>query len=144
MIKKYIHINNNRKFIMTFFDFDVTYCPVELSLQLINRKWVIQIIRDMFFGKKRFSEFKEGKPELTNKALSRCLRYMEGEGLIEKITDEEDKRVNYYILTEKGRSLNRLIYDLVVFTLDNDDDPTHYSEKTKEETKQIFREKLGV
>ena len=41
MIKKYININNNRKFIMTFFDFDVTYCPVELSLQLINRKWVI-------------------------------------------------------------------------------------------------------
>ena len=41
---------------MTYFDFDVTYCPVELSLQIINRKWVLQIIRDMFFGKKRVQE----------------------------------------------------------------------------------------
>lgn len=129
---------------MTYFDFDVTYCPVELSLQIINRKWVLQIIRDMFFGKKRFSEFKEDKPDLTNKALSRCLKYMENEGLIEKITDKDDKRINYYILTKKGRSLNQIIYDLVVFTLDNDDDPTHYSQKTKEENKKIFREKLGL
>lgn len=129
---------------MTYFDFDVMYCPVELSLQIINRKWVLQIIRDIFFGKKRFSEFKEDKPDLTNKALSRCLKYMENEGLIEKITDKDDKRINYYILTKKGRSLNQIIYDLVVFTLDNDDDPTHYSQKTKEETKKIFREKLGL
>ena len=69
---------------------------------------------------------------------------MENEGLIEKITDKDDKRINYYILTKKGRSLNQIIYDLVVFTLDNDDDPTHYSQKTKEETKKIFREKLGL
>ena len=129
---------------MTYFDFDVTYCPVELSLQIINRKWVLQIIRDMFFGKKRFSEFKEDKPDLTNKALSRCLKYMENEGLIEKITDKDDKRINYYIQTIKGRSLNQIIYDLVVFTLDFDYDPTHYSQKTKEETKKIFREKLGL
>lgn len=128
---------------MTYFDFDVTYCPVELSLQIINRKWVLQIIRDMFFGKKRFSEFKEDKPDLTNKALSRCLKYMENEGLIEKITDKDDKRINYYILTKKGRSLNQIIYDLVVFTLDNDDDPTHYSQKTKEETKKNIPRKIG-
>lgn len=42
-------------------------CPVELAMQLINKKWVIQLIRDMFFGKSRFREFKEGKPGLSNK-----------------------------------------------------------------------------
>ncbi|HIH35262.1 MAG TPA: helix-turn-helix transcriptional regulator [Methanosphaera sp.] len=50
---------------MTFFESEITECPVELSLRIINRKWVLQIIRDMFFGKKRFSEFKEGKPDLS-------------------------------------------------------------------------------
>ena len=39
-------------------------CPVELAMQLINRKWIIQLIRDMFFGKTRFNEFKENKPNL--------------------------------------------------------------------------------
>ncbi len=129
---------------MTFFESDMTECPVELSLRVINRKWVLQIIRDMFFGKKRFSEFKEGKPDLTNKALSRCLKFMETENLIEKITDKENKKNTHYILTEKGKSLNQLIYDLVIFTLDNDNDPSHFSEETKNNTKKIFREKLEL
>lgn len=128
---------------MTFFESDISDCPVELSLRVINRKWVIQIIRDMFFGKKRFSEFKDGKPDLSNKALSRCLKFMEDEGLISKNIDEE-KNFSYYLLTDKGRSLNRLIYDLVIFTLDNDDDPTHFSEETKIYAKKVFREKLGL
>ena len=29
-------------------------CPMELAMELISRKWVIQILRDMFFGKKTF------------------------------------------------------------------------------------------
>jgi len=37
---------------------------------------------------------------------------MEDEGLISKNFDEE-KNFSYYLLTDKGRSLNRLIYDLV-------------------------------
>ena len=57
----------------------------------------------MFFGKTRFSEFQEEKPEMSNKALPRSLRFMEEQGLIEKIEDE-------YFLTEKGKSLNKLIY----------------------------------
>ena len=129
---------------MTFFESEITECPVELSLRIINRKWVLQIIRDMFFGKKRFSEFKEGKPELTNKALSRCLKFMENENLIEKIVDIENKRNTHYILTDKGKSLNQIIYDLVIFTLDNDNDPNHFTEETKKNTKQIFKEKLEI
>ena len=37
-------------------------CPMELAVELISRKWVIQILRDMFFGKKRFNEFKVENP----------------------------------------------------------------------------------
>ena len=29
-------------------------CPVDRTLSLINKKWSIQIIRDIFFGKKTF------------------------------------------------------------------------------------------
>lgn len=118
---------------MTYFDFEITHCPVELSLDLINRKWVLQIICDMFFGKTRFSEFQEGRPELSNKALSRSLRFMENQELIEKIDDE-------YFLTEKGKSLNKLIYDLVEFTLDNNSDL--YKEETAIKAKEGFKKQL--
>lgn len=40
----------------------VKQCPVEFSLNIIQKKWVVQIIRDMFFGKEHFNEFKEDKP----------------------------------------------------------------------------------
>ena len=58
-------------------------CPVDRTLNLISKKWSIQIIRDMFFGKKHFKEFKEGK-DISNKVLSSCLADLEKNGLIEK------------------------------------------------------------
>lgn len=59
-------------------------CPVDRTLNLINKKWSIQIIRDIFFGKKHFKEFQEDKPNLSNKVLSNCLKELENNGLIEK------------------------------------------------------------
>lgn len=122
---------------MTYFDFELTHCPVELSLDILNRKWVLQIICDMFFGKSRFSEFQEGRPELSNKALSRSLKFMEKQGLIEKMVDESNIK---YFLTEKGRSLNKLIYDLVEYTLDNNREL--YNEETIVKAKEGFKKQL--
>ena len=78
---------------MTYFDFELTHCPVELSLDIISRKWVLQIICDMFFGKSRFIEFKQERPNLSNKALSRCLKLMEEENLIKKAIDDTIKPI---------------------------------------------------
>lgn len=120
---------------MTYFDFEITHCPVELSADLISRKWVLQIICDMFFGKTRFSEFQEGKPELSNKALSRSLKFMKGENLIEKVDDE-------YFLTEKGKSLNKVIYDLIEFTLDNNEE--YYAQETILKAKEAYKKQLLI
>ena len=125
---------------MTYFDFELTHCPVELSADLISRKWVLQIICDMFFGKTRFTEFKEGKPELSNKALSRSLRFMEEQGLIERVVDRDDKTNIEYFLTEKGKSLNKVIYDLVEFTLDTNEQ--YYNAETIIKTKKGFKKQL--
>lgn len=122
---------------MTYFDFELTHCPVELSLDILNRKWVLQIICDMFFGKSRFSEFQEGRPELSNKALSRSLKFMDEQGLIEKMVD--DTNIEYF-LTEKGRSLNKLIYDLVEYTLDNNKEL--YNDETVIKAKEGFKKQL--
>ncbi len=122
---------------MTYFDFEITHCPVELSLDIINRKWVLQIICDMFFGKTRFSEFQEGRPDLTNKALSRSLNYMKSEGLIVK--EVNDSNIEYF-LTEKGKSLNKIIYDLVEFTLENNEE--YYSKETVIKAKEAYKKQL--
>lgn len=113
-------------------------CPMELVVDLIRKKWVIHIIRDLFFGKSRFHEFKEGKPNLSNKVLSNCLKEMEKNGLIHKIVDKIDKKNVKYILTEKGKSLNKVLYEIAMLSVEGES----YSDKIKSEVKETFRNKL--
>ena len=116
----------------------VKSCPIELVVKLINKKWVIQIMRDLFYGKSRFNEFKEDKPDLSNRVLSRCLKDMENNGLIQKIVDKCDKKNVRYILTEKGRSLNKVIYEIAMVSVESE----NYSDKLKGDLKANFRENL--
>ena len=112
--------------------------PIDNVIQLIRKKWVVQIINDLFFGKSRFHEFKENKPKLSNRVLSSCLKDMEDNGLIKRIADKYDKKNVRYYLTEKGQSLNKIIYEMAIFSVDTE----NYTDKTKTELKSVFKEKL--
>ena len=118
-------------------------CPVDVTLNLINKKWSIQIIRDMFFGKKHFKEFKEDKPKLSNKVLSNCLKELEENGLIEKVVLNTTPVTTEYYLTEYGKSMNRIVYELAMFTLYDENDNT-YSDETRCELKNTFKEVLEI
>lgn len=118
-------------------------CPVDRTLNLINKKWSVQIIRDLFFGKKHFKEFKEDKPKLSNKVLSNCLKELEENGLIEKKVINTTPVTTEYYLTEYGRSMNRIIYELAMFTL-HDENDNRYSSETRESLKEDFRQTLGI
>lgn len=116
----------------------VKSCPIELVVKLINKKWVIQIIRDLFYGKSRFHEFKEDKPDLSNKVLSNCLKDMENNGLIHRVVDKCDKKNVRYKLTEKGKSLNKILYEIAMVTVESE----NYSDKLANELKASFKENL--
>lgn len=125
---------------MTDIENTVKYCPVELSLDLITKKWVVQLIRDMLFGKSHFNEFKEDK-NITNKVLSRCLKQMEENGLLTKTVNDNSTEYN---LTKKGKALNKVVYELGMFTVDTDENNKYYSEESKEEIRKLFKEKLDI
>lgn len=114
-------------------------CPIELAMQLINRKWVIQLLRDMFFGKTLFNEFKEDKPGLSNKVLSHCLKDMEENELIKR--HELDDAIEYR-LTERGQSLNKVLYELAMFTLNSNLAEEYYSDEYIDELKVVFSDAL--
>lgn len=124
-------------------DSEKIVCPVDKTLNLINKKWSIQIIRDMFFGKKHFKEFKEDKPKLSNKVLSNCLKELEENGLIRKEVLNTSPVTTEYYLTEYGKSMNRIIYELAMFTLQNDDEHS-YSDEVRDDLKNTFKEKLEI
>ena len=122
---------------------DRIVCPVDKTLNLISKKWSIQIIRDMFFGKKHFKEFKEDKPKLSNKVLSNCLKDLEENGLIEKKILNTTPVTTEYYLTDYGRSMNRIVYELAMFTLDDELDDT-YPEDKRAELKKDFKRTLQI
>ena len=98
---------------------DLIACPIENTLKLINRKWAVVLIRDMFLGKKRFSEFKEGKDNLSNNVLSDTLKTMESDGLIDKrIFKNGNKNLTEYYLTPRGLRLNKILFEMASFGLD--------------------------
>ena len=112
-------------------------------MKLISKKWVIQLVRDMFFGKSHFNEFKENKPNLSNKVLSNCLKDMEKNGLIVKKVADGSMNTEYK-LTEKGLSLNKVIYELASFTLVNDLDNKYYDEESKKYIDNLFKSILNI
>lgn len=116
-------------------------CPVDRTLNLINKKWSIQIIRDMFFGKKHFKEFKEDKPNLSNKVLSGCLKELEENGIIGKKVLNTTPVTTEYYLTEYGQSMNKIIYELAMFTLRDDDS---YNDETRHALKERFKNALNI
>ncbi len=116
-------------------------CPVDQSLKLFSKKGHIQIIRDLFFGKKRFKEFKEDKPDLSNKVLTDCLKDLESNGLIGKKTFEDNSKVTEYFLTNEGKRMNRIIYELAMFTLEKDESPT---DNKRDEIIDLFKTTLNI
>lgn len=121
-----------------------SFCPVSKALTFISKKWSIEIIKDMFFGKKRFKEFKEGKPNLSNKVLSDCLKNLENNGIIEKRILNSTPVTTEYHLTKLGKSLNRVIYELAIFALDNCENKECAEENVRINIKQNFKEALQI
>ena len=116
-------------------------CTVDQSLKLFSKKWHIQIIRDLFFGKNRFKDFKEDKPDLSNKVLTACLKDLESNGLIGKKTFEDNSKVTEYFLTDEGKRMNKIIYELAMFTLENDESK---SDTKRDEIIELFKTTLDI
>ena len=119
-------------------------CHIDKAVVLFNKKWTIQLIRDMFFGKKQFKEFQEDKPDLSNKVLSQRLKELENNGLVEKKVLNTTPISSEYHLTEYGKKLNRVIYELAVFILDESDFVEYKDEEVKNQIKNNFKQALNI
>ena len=118
--------------------------PLEDITKYISNKWTVHILRDLFLGKSHFNEFKVNRPSLDNKSLSRCLKTMQENDLIYKTNDSDDSKNTQYFLTQKGKSFNRVFYELLLFAIGNDTDNEHYSEHAKKELREMYKEILRI
>lgn len=122
---------------------DGDICPVNETLDLFNRKWILCIILDLFDGKKHFSDFQEANPTLSNFTLSQTLKYMEEKDLVIKIKHENKRENTEYQLTEKSKKANKILYEMTTYAL-TELECSKYSDTKKEKILEEYKKILNI
>jgi DNA-binding HxlR family transcriptional regulator len=84
-------------------------CPLACSLDVIGDKWSLIIVRDLFFGKHRFSDFQSSNEGITTNILTERLARLEQAGLVEKRLYQKHPPRYEYHLSESGRALGPIL-----------------------------------
>jgi DNA-binding HxlR family transcriptional regulator len=82
--------------------FDDWPCPIARAADLIGDWWTPLIMRETFYGRRRFEEFQSAL-EVPRAVLSTRLKRLCDEGMLEKVAYQESPVRYEYRLTEKGR-----------------------------------------
>lgn len=93
--------------------------PVRDALDVLYGRWKLPIIISLTFGVKRFTEIRKEIPGLTDKSLSKELKELEMNQLINRtVFDSFPPRVEYSI-TQHGHSLEKVINELRLWGSDH-------------------------
>lgn len=83
-------------------------CPAEIALKVINGRWKLPILIELFSGTKRFGELQRLLSGVTQKVLTQQLRELELDGIINRTVYPEIPPKVEYSLTALGESLKPL------------------------------------
>ena len=83
-------------------------CPISKAASVLCERWTLQIIREMFMGATRFSEFQKFLPRMSPALLNSRLRTLEARGIILRKRIAEKKGYEYQ-LTPAGNALKPLM-----------------------------------
>ena len=89
---------------MTPVDFAKMECSVARALDVIGDRWSLLILRDAFYGVRRFDDFQEDLGVARN-ILTDRLQKMVAHGVLDRVRYEDKPPRFEYRLTDKGRDL---------------------------------------
>ena len=89
-------------------------CPVTPVIQMLQGKWKLQILYELCIkSPMRFGELKKVLKPSTNTALTKALKELKADDLIERIQYNEMPLRVEYSLTQKGRDLLPVFYAIM-------------------------------
>lgn len=79
-------------------------CPITHACEVLEPRWTIPILSEMWGGSTRFNDIRRGVGNISPALLSKRLKEMEANGLIERIEDPATGQVDY-LRTERAIEL---------------------------------------
>ncbi|APB00571.1 winged helix-turn-helix transcriptional regulator [Nocardia seriolae] len=80
-------------------------CPLAATLDLVGDRWTLLVVRDMFAGKRRYTEFLGSPERITTNILADRLRRLERAGIVRAVVYQENPPRREYLLTDTGKAL---------------------------------------
>jgi DNA-binding HxlR family transcriptional regulator len=71
------------------------FCPIAMACEVVEPRWTMLILSEMWCGATRFNEIRRGVPGISPTLLSKRLKAMETQGLIERLEDPAKGTVDY-------------------------------------------------
>jgi DNA-binding HxlR family transcriptional regulator len=85
-------------------EYDGQICSIARSLELVGERWTLLVVREIFHGRRKFSEMQRSLGVARNVLTSRLQRMVD-EGILERRPYSERPERYEYFLTEKGLDL---------------------------------------
>jgi DNA-binding HxlR family transcriptional regulator len=87
------------------------FCPTSKACEVLNPRWTIQILGELWGGSTRFNEIRRGLPGISPTLLAKRLKEMQDNGLVERVEDSATGNIDY-IRTDKAAQLDGVLQDL--------------------------------
>lgn len=72
------------------------YCPTSKACEVLEPRWTIQILCEIWDGNTRFNEIRRALPALSPGLLSKRLKELEAEGLVDRVENRGKGTVDYF------------------------------------------------
>jgi DNA-binding HxlR family transcriptional regulator len=90
------------------------FCMTARALEVVGDRWSLLIVRDLLFGRRRFTDLERSLAAITATRLTGRLRQLETAGIVTRRSQPRG-RVVWYELTEAGRDLGPVVDALTLW-----------------------------
>lgn len=90
------------------------FCPVAKASEILTRRWMPLVIRELLCGSHRFNDIHRGVPKMSRSLLTKRLDELEEEKLVKRRIVGEDDHPEYH-LTPAGEELRPIILKMGVW-----------------------------
>jgi DNA-binding HxlR family transcriptional regulator len=95
-------------------DYETQTCSIARALEVVGERWTLLIVRDAFYGIRRFNDF-QVHLDIPKAVLSERLSGLVERGILDRTPDPDHGGRHVYELTPAGRELWPLLFDLMIW-----------------------------